>query len=212
MDLLSRCLQPPQAVEYIARAQAPIQAPQQAFVPMDVPKDDHWIFHQISNQSTKPSDLASELTMLRYLRHKMMQSLEAHSAEAKAEFQKRVLEEIWKRIANAPEVTPSVRDSVTTWVNEILEYSINKHFPEWELGPREVKAFQDIIVATGKVAEQYKKIIEGMTININIDDAMVVSVMQEIVMPALPRQVWPQVILALQRFSPTVGAGLLQQL
>lgn len=196
MDLLKACLEPPRP------------QPVPSSVPMDVPLEDHWLFTQIAGKSDKPSDLTSELTMLRYLRHKMMESLEAHSAAARDEFQKRVMDEMWKRISSSVEVPPNIRDQVMGWTSEVLDYAIKRHFPEWDLGPRELKAIQDLIVATGKVAEQYKKIIEGMTFNINIDDVMVLKVMQEVILPAIPRPIWPQVIVALKQFAPMVGEGI----
>lgn len=179
-------------------------------VPMDVPEDDHWLWQQIRERSSKVSNLEEEITMLRYYRTKMQESLRIHSAAARMEFQSRLLDDLFKRLNYAVskgEVPQSAQQPTMAWMSQAIQEAVTRHFPEWDLGPRELKAFQDNITATGKVAEQYKKIIDGMTININTEalEEKVTWIMVNIVMPAIPREYWPNIENALLQNSPEFG-------
>lgn len=186
-------------------------------VPMDVPQEDHWVWRQIRDRSAKVSNLEEEITMLRYYRTKMQESLSRHSAMAREEFTSRMQDEVFKRINYAGaqgHIPQSVVHNVVSVVSDVIMQAVKRHFPEWDMGPRELKAFQDIIVATGKVAEQYKKIVDGMVININTDDLdeKVTYVMQTIILPAIPREYWPNVEHALMQFAPEFREDITEEI
>lgn len=187
-------------------------------VPMDVPEDDAWIYRQIRERGgAKVTNLEEEITMLRYYRTKMQESIHLHAVQAAEEFKSRLLDALFKRLnysIQRGEISGSTQHFIMTWLSECVTQEVKRHFPVWDLGPKELKALQDNIATTGKVAEQFKKIVDGMTINVNTNniEEVITWVMQAVVMPCIPMEYHVNIENALLQFSPQFGGAIQEEI
>lgn len=208
-------MDPLNSLPMIPASPVPVQAakPVTTSVPMDVPEDDAWIYRQIRERSAAVTNLEEEITMLRYYRTKMQESIHVHSHQAMHEFKSRLLDALFKRLnysISRGEIDGSSQHFIMTWLSESVDQEVKRHFPEWDIGPKELKALQDNILTTGKVAEQSKKIVDGMTINVNTNniEEVITWLMQTVIMPCIPMEYHVNIENALLQFAPHFGGAI----
>ena len=181
-------------------------------VNMEIPEGDRDLFEQIRN-NPRIADLKDEIAANRYLRVCLQRAIEARSVEAREKLIGDVVSKMQVRASINPD--PSVQaqwQQVRPFVEDVVAQSIRTHFPTLDVNLNEVRAFRELLLASGKLAEQYKKITDGMVLNVKMDGRVLHSLINNVLMPTIPRKYLPALIQALEQHAPSMGLVVSQDL
>ena len=160
-----------------------------------IPKEDLELFDSLANDP-KLTDISQEIAYLRYLRVKLQQSIEARRDVMVVELGRRMMDGfdqyLWSQSSPVPEGLKSV---VRDWMKTILERLLNEHFPIMDLDRANAAALRDMVVALGKLASEWKKVTEGITVKIESnEDELFLKLIRDVMIPCIPRHMWVDIL------------------
>jgi hypothetical protein len=91
---------------------------------------------------------------------------------------------------------------------------LNEHFPILDLDKAHAAALRDMVVALGKMASEWKKVTEGMTIKIESnEDELFMRLIRDILIPSVPRNLWGNILVRAEAMSsemmPSLPEGII---
>jgi hypothetical protein len=160
-----------------------------------IPKEDLALFDELANDP-KLTDISQEIAYLRYLRVKLQQSIEVRRDVMVIELGRRMLEAfdqyLWSSGSPIPEGSKTL---IRDWMKSILERMLNEHFPIMDLDKGNAAALRDMVVALGKLASEWKKVTEGITVRIESnEDELFLKLIRDVMIPSVPRHMWVDIL------------------
>lgn len=184
---------------------------------LGIPKEDMEFFNSLLNDP-KLMDITQDIAYLRYLRAKLQQSIEARRDAMVIELGHRMMESLdsylWSPTCIIPE---HYRSDIREWMKGTLERLLNEHFPILDLDRTNAASLRDMVTALGKMASDWKKVTEGITVKIESnEDAMFLAILQKIMIPVIPRQYWPLILERAEgmtrELTPALPEGMVEYL
>lgn len=182
-----------------------------------IPREDLELFDSLANDP-KLTDITQEIAYLRYLRVKLQQSIEARRDAMVIELGRRMLDSfdqaLWAPSSTVPEGSKSgVRD----WMKTTLERLLNEHFPVLDLDKSNAAALRDMVTALGKMASEWKKVTDGITVKIESnEDEMFLRLIRDILIPSVPRHMWVDILTRAEgltkELAPALPEGVVEYL
>lgn len=162
---------------------------------LGIPKGDTEFFDSLLNDP-KLMDITQDIAYLRYLRKKLQDSIEARRDTMVIELGHRMLESFDAYLWGPSCVVPDGNKSeIREWMRETLGRCLNEHFPLLDLDRANAAALRDMATALGKLASEWKKVTEGITVRIESnEDQMFLKILQHVMIPVIPRQYWPLIL------------------
>lgn len=174
-----------------------------------IPKEDLELFDTLASDP-KLTDITQEIAYLRYLRVKLQQSIEARRDAMVIELGRRMLESfdqsLWSPSSPVPEGAKSV---VRDWMKSTLERLLNEHFPVLDLDKSNAAALRDMVTALGKMASEWKKVTDGITVKIESnEDEMFLRMIRDILIPSVPRHMWVDILSRAESLTKELAPAL----
>ena len=173
---------------------------------LEVPVEDQDLVEQLRN-NPRIADLRDEIALAKYLRVCLQRSIEARSAVALAHLGNTIIATIQAHLSVRPELEDQL---LLGLLMEAVEPSVRRalaaHIPALDINLNEAKAFREMLLASGKLAEQYKKITDGMVLNVKMDMRILHGLLNHVVMPNIPRKYWPAIAESAERYAPQLGS------
>lgn len=135
--------------------------------------------------SSKPTELLSEMAMLRTIYVEMrdlMESRREQGIDAMVEEVKERLDKTIRRDPGDEELIQSFLDLVVTTSRHVYMTNFGKMFATLD----ELREVSDHLMKVVKAAEIMKKIQEGIKLNVQIDTNLLVRVIQQAIFPVVP--------------------------
>lgn len=162
---------------------------------LGIPRDDSAFYEEILNDP-KLMDIQQDIAYLRYLRKKLQDSIEARRDAMVIELGRKMMDSfdayLWSQTCLVPD---HFKSDIREWFKGTLERLLNEHFPILDLDKSNAAALRDMVTALTKSAADWKKVTEGITVKIESnEDAMFTKIVQNIMIPVIPRQYWPLIL------------------
>lgn len=180
---------------------------------LGVPREDWGLFGRLL-EDPNITDLYPEIAYLRYLRVKLQESFEARRMERVRALGEAVLRVFRDRMESAG-MEGEVADSAYGWVQETLGIALAAHFPILDLDVPQANALRGICADLGKLISEWKKVTEGITVNLNSnEDEIYMRILRDIIVPAIPREFHRDVLARAEAVAgryalPALEAGVL---
>jgi hypothetical protein len=179
-----------------------------------IPEEDRELFSALLDDP-RLTDITQEIAYLRYLRVKLQQSIEVRREAMVVELGRKMLTSfdryLWSASCPVPEGS---KTPVREWMRDILARMLNEHFPILDLDKAHAAALRDMVVALGKMASEWKKVTEGMTIKIESnEDELFMRLIRDILIPSVPRNLWGNILVRAEAMSsemmPSLPEGII---
>lgn len=162
---------------------------------LEIPAGDRPLFEQLRS-NPKISDITDEIAFNKYLRILLQREFEKWSIDSR----KALVEAVMELIREYDDNHISKAELV-----EQLEVTL----PAQNLTVNQARMLSKLLETSGKLAEQHKKITEGMEIKVNIADPGVITrMLVQIVYPCVPRDAWEAIRARARSFAPMAGSGV----
>lgn len=182
-----------------------------------IPQEDLALFDSLVNDP-RLTDITQEMAYLRYLRVKLQQSIEARRDAMVVELGHRMLDafddSLWSQACPVPEDVKSV---VREWMKQTVQRLLNEHFPILDLDRANAAALRDMVTALGKMASEWKKVTEGITVKIESnEDELFLRLIRDILIPSVPRHLWVDILTRAEsltkELAPALPEGMVEYL
>jgi len=161
---------------------------------LEIPESDRSLFEQLRS-NPKVSDISDEIAFNKYLRILLQREFEKWAYENKRELIEAALEDVDKYTAGKIDRLD-------------LKRRLEDHIPAQNLTVNQARMLSKLLETSGKLAEQHKKITEGMTIKVDIADPGVVTrMLVQLVYPCVPRECWESIRVRARSFAPSSGSS-----
>lgn len=174
-----------------------------------IPKEDLALFDTLVNDP-KLTDITQEMAYLRYLRVKLQQSIEARRDAMVIELGRRFLEAFDEGLwSNSCPVSEESKSTVREWMRQTIQRLLNEHFPILDLDRSNAAALRDMVTALGKMASEWKKVTEGITVKIESnEDELFLRLIRDILIPSVPRHLWVDILTRAESLTKTMAPAL----
>ncbi len=162
---------------------------------LEIPEQDRSLFEQL-RANPKISDITDEIAFNKYLRILLQREFERWSVESK-----RIL---------VDKILGKIQDYIVLEVDEFtsLEADLMKCLPSQNLTTAQANQIRRLLETSGKLAEQHKKITEGMELKINIGDPGVIGKLLALcVYPVVGHEDWAKIAMRARQFAPQQGGS-----
>lgn len=161
---------------------------------LEIPESDRGLFEQL-RANPKISDISDEIAFNKYLRILLQREFEKWAYENKRELIEAVLKDVDKYVDGK--------------INRSkLKECLGNSLPAQNLTVNQARMLSKLLETSGKLAEQHKKITEGMTIKVDIADPGVVTrMLVQLVYPCVPRDAWEAIRVRARSFAPSSGSS-----
>lgn len=172
---------------------------------LEVPVEDQDLVEQLRS-NPRIADLRDEIALAKYLRVCLQRSIEARSAVALTHLGNTIIATISAHLSVRPELEDQLlRGLLMEAVEPSVRRALAAHIPSLDINLNEAKAFREMLLASGKLAEQYKKITDGMVLNVRMDMRILHGLLNHVVMPNVPRKYWPAIADSAEKYAPQLG-------
>jgi hypothetical protein len=152
-----------------------------------IPKEDHDLFSRLL-EDPKITDLYPEIAYLRYLRVKLQESFEARRFERVHALGEAIMR-VFKDRMEGSGMGEEARGTAYSWVKDTLGIALAAHFPILDLDAQQANALRGICADIGKIISEWKKVTDGITVNLNSnEDEIYLRILREVIIPAVPRE------------------------
>ena len=152
---------------------------------LEIPAGDRGLFEQLRSDP-KMSNIRDEIAFNKYIRIILSREFEKWSFDSRERLINKILALQEKNVLDAD----TLRDVL----------------PTQNLTVTQAKTLSKLLETSGKLAEQHKKITEGMTINVNVNGAGVIQkLFTQVIQPCIPMDYWAACIEQLGRHAPELG-------
>ena len=152
---------------------------------LEIPEGDRGLFEQLRSDP-KMSNIRDEIAFNKYLRIILSREFEKWAFDSREDLIQEVLKLHEKGRLNPERL------------REIL--------PTQNLTVTQARTLSKLLETSGKLAEQHKKITEGMTINVNVGGAGTIQkIFTLVIQPCIPMDYWAACVEQLDKFAPEIG-------
>ena len=160
---------------------------------LEIPEQDRSLFEQLRSQQ-KISDITDEIAFNKYLRILLQREFEKWSLEGKKSLVDKVLGVLQDYV--------TLEDSKF----EELEQRLMNILPAQNLTTAQANQIRRLLETSGKLAEQHKKITEGIEIKVNVGDPGVIGKLLALcVYPVVGHHDWAKIVARAKMFAPIPG-------
>ena len=152
---------------------------------LEIPEGDRGLFEQLRSDP-KMSNICDEIAFNKYIRIILSREFEKWAFDSR--------ERLIQKILNLQEKDDLSGDSL----RDIL--------PTQNMTVNQARTLSKLLETSGKLAEQHKKITEGMTINVNVNGAGIIQkLFTQVIQPCIPMDYWAACIEQLGKHAPEIG-------
>ena len=152
---------------------------------LEIPEGDRGLFEQLRSDP-KMSNIRDEIAFNKYLRIMLSREFVKWACESKEELITDILKLQQK--------------------DELSAESLREILPTQNLTVTQARTLSKLLETSGKLAEQHKKITEGMVINVNVGGAGIIQkLFTQVIQPCIPMEYWAACIEQLGKHAPEIG-------
>ena len=163
---------------------------------LEIPAEDRSLFEQLRS-NPKIADISDEIAFNKYLRIVLSREFEKWNAFSHQEMVSAI-------IAGLLEAK-----IITEGAERATRKVLAANLPSTGMGASQVRALSKLLETSGKLAEQHKKITEGIRVKVDLAQPDVIQRLFSLVIaPSVPRQYWEAIEVRAREFAPTAGTSL----